>query len=198
MNTARRAASPLSIASAAAKPPNELPTTALAGPTAVATANAARANSRPELSRPDEAPCPGASNVTTRKPLTSSAPPTSTNRAPRLPHPCTSKTPEPRSPHDHAATRRPPTVRSNRRPPDSHAAIRSLTGRRGGEQNSRAAQRAARRGDARCTAPNAARVNRKAVVIRYGLSWKLTHKRLKRVRSSMYTFPFRYEADAGV
>src|SRR5439155_24085867 len=146
----------------------------------------ARVNSGPELSRPDEAPCPGASNVTTRKPLASSAPPRSTNRAPRLPHPCTSKTPVPRSPHDHAATRRRPTGRSNRRPPASHAAIRSLIGRRGGEQNSRSAQRAARRGDARCTAPNAARVNRKAVVIRYALSWKLRHKRLERVRGSIY------------
>jgi len=45
-------------------------------------------------------------------------------------------------------------------------AIRSLIARRGGEQNNRSAQRAAKRGDARCTAPNAARVNRKAVLIR--------------------------------
>src|SRR5881628_3573905 len=72
-----------------------------------------------------------------------------------------SRTPGPRSPHVHAATRRLPTVTLNRRASRSQAAMRSLIARRGGEQKIRAAHRAARSGEARCMAPNAARVSRR-------------------------------------
>src|SRR5437879_2368270 len=76
-----------------------------------------------------------------------------------------SRTPGPRSPHVHAATRRLPTVTLNRRASRSQAAMRSLIARRGGEQKIRAAHRAARSGEARCMAPNAARVSRRVAVI---------------------------------
>ena len=70
-----------------------------------------------------------------------------------------------RSPHDHAATRRPPTRTVTRSASRSHPAMRSLIGRRGGVQKMRSAHSAARRGEVRCTAPNAARVKRRVALM---------------------------------
>ena len=53
--------------------------------------------------------------------------------------PWTSSTPGPRSPHDHAATRRPPTRTVKRCASRSQVAMRSLIGRRGGVQKIRSA-----------------------------------------------------------